>query len=306
MFHGSITALITPFTSGALDSQIDWPALDRLIEWQIEQGTHGLVACGTTAESPTLSKDEHKAIVERMIAVVKGRIPVIAGTGTNSTASTIDLTLHAQHAGADAALIVTPYYNKPTQDGLYAHYKAIHDSTAIPIIVYNIPGRSVVDVSNDTMCRLAELPRIIGVKDATADLTRPTILRERLGDDFCQLSGEDGTALAFLAGGGHGCISVLSNIAPADCARLQNAWRDGRIDEAQTIAGRLAPLVKALFCETSPAPVKYAAEKMGLCASHLRLPLVPASANARAAVDRAMNDAGLTAIAAAARTRATG
>lgn len=306
MFHGSITALITPFTSGALDSQVDWPALDRLIEWQIDQGTHGLVACGTTAESPTLSKDEHKAIVERMIAGVKGRIPVIAGTGTNSTASTIESTLHAQHAGADAALIVTPYYNKPTQEGLVAHYKAIHDSTDIPIIVYNIPGRSVVDISNDTMCRLAELPRIVGVKDATADLTRPTIMRERLGDDFCQLSGEDGTALAFLAGGGHGCISVLSNIAPADCARLQNAWRDGRVDEAQAIAGRLAPLVKALFCETSPAPVKYAAEKMGLCAAHLRLPMVPASAAARAAVDKAMQDAGLLSAATPARTRATG
>lgn len=306
MFHGSITALITPFTSGALDSQIDWPALDRLIEWQIEQGTHGLVACGTTAESPTLSKDEHKAIVERMIAVVKGRIPVIAGTGTNSTATTIDLTLHAQKSGAQAALIVTPYYNKPTQDGLYAHYKAIHDFTHIPIIIYNIPGRSVVDMSHDTMCRLAELPRIIGVKDATADLTRPTTMRARRGDDFCQLSGEDGTALAFLAGGGDGCISVLSNIAPADCARLQNAWRDGRVDEAQAIAIRLAPLVKALFCETSPAPVKYAAEKLGLCAAHLRLPLVPASANACATVDKAMEIAGIITPGKATRTRATG
>lgn len=289
MFHGSITALITPFRDGA----VDWAALDRLIAMQIDEGSHGIVMCGTTGESPTLSHEEHLLIVERAVAQVKGRIPVIAGTGTNATASTIELTRHAQKVKADAALIVTPYYNKPTQDGLYAHYRAIHDATDIPIIIYNIPPRCIIDMSIDTMCRLAELPRIIGVKDATADLTRPTLLRARMGESFCQLSGEDGTALPFLAAGGHGCISVLSNIAPRLCAEMHNAWRAGQIQTAQEINARLAPLAKALFCETSPAPVKYAASTLGLCDAAVRLPLVAASAQARTGVDQAMSTAGI-------------
>ena len=289
MFYGSITALITPFRKG----EVDWPALEKMIEWQIGQGTNGLVACGTTAESPTLNEKEHHAIVERMIGTVKGRIPIIAGTGTNSTASTIEKTLHAQSVGADAALIVAPYYNKPTQEGLFAHYRAIHDATNIPIILYNIPGRCAVDISIDTVCRLAELPRIIGIKDATADLNRPTLLRQHLGPDFCQMSGEDGTALPFLAAGGHGCISVLSNIAPGDCANLQKFWRNGKVAEAQSIRDRLMSLAKVLFCETSPSPVKYAASLLGLCTDEMRLPLVPASATCRALVDQAMVNADL-------------
>jgi 4-hydroxy-tetrahydrodipicolinate synthase len=302
MFHGSITALITPFRNG----MVDWPAFESLIETQIEQGTHGLVACGTTGESPTLSHQEHALIVERTVAVVKSRIPVIAGTGTNSTTSTIESTLHAQHAGANAALIVTPYYNKPTQDGLYAHYKAVHDATDIPIIIYNIPPRCIIDMSVDTMSRLAALPRIVGVKDATADLTRPTLLRNRVGPDFCQLSGEDGTALQFLAAGGHGCISVVSNIAPGLCAQLQNAWVSGNVKEAEAIRDRLAPLVKSLFIETSPAPVKYAASRMGLCTDDVRLPMLPATPAARAAVDLGLEFAGLLAPATTRMAKATG
>lgn len=291
MFRGSITALITPFRGGA----IDWDALDRLIDVQIDQGSHGIVACGTTGESPTLSKEEHKAIVERAVGRVKGRIPLIAGTGTNSTTSTIDLTLHAQKAGADAALIVTPYYNKPTQDGLYAHYKAVHDVTDIPILIYNIPGRCVVDMTVDTMARLAELPRIIGVKDATGDLGRPPLLRQRVGADFCQLSGNDDTALAFLAAGGHGCISVISNIAPALCARMQDAWAAGKIRDAEALRDRMSMLNKALFCESSPAPVKYACAALGLCTDEMRLPMLPASAAARKMVDDAMASAKIAA-----------
>lgn len=289
MFCGSIPALITPFKNGA----IDWAAFDAFVEWQIEQGSHGVVACGTTGESPTLNRDEHNTIVERTVALVKGRIPVIAGTGTNSTASTIEATEHAKKSGADAALIVTPYYNKPTQDGLYAHYKAVHDATDLPIIIYNIPARCVVDMSVDTMARLAELPRIVGVKDATADLNRPILLRNRVGSDFCQLSGEDGTALPFLAAGGHGCISVAANIAPALCAQMQDAWTAGNIREAEALRDRMTPLNKALFVETNPSPVKYGCAALGLCSDEVRLPLLPASANARAAMDAAMAFAGL-------------
>lgn len=289
MFKGSITALITPFRN----NEVDWAAFEKIVEWQIDSGTHGLVPCGTTGESPTLSHEEHRAIVERCIKIVAGRIPVIAGTGSNSTREAIDLTKHAQKAGADAALVVTPYYNKPSQDGLYAHYKALHDATDIPIIIYNIPGRSVIDMSIDTMCRLAELPRIVGVKDATADLARPLNLRNRLGDSFCQLSGEDATATGFLAQGGHGCISVASNVAPALCAQMQDAWASGDLATMASRRDRLGPLHKALFCETSPAPVKYGMSVLGFGTEDVRLPLVPASANARAAMDEAMTFAGL-------------
>lgn len=290
MFHGSITALVTPFINGA----VDWVAFERLIEFQIDQGSHGVVACGTTGESPTLSKEEHKSIVERTVSLVKGRIPVLAGTGTNSTTSTIEMTLHAQKSGADAALIVTPYYNKPSQDGLYAHYKAIHDATEIPIVLYNIPGRCIVDMNIDTIERLSKLPRIVGVKDATGDLERPILLRHRVGPEFCQLSGDDGSALPFLAAGGHGCISVVSNVAPALCARMQEAWKENRIDEAEKIRDTLAPLNKALFMESSPAPIKYACQCLGLARDELRLPLLPATNTARAAVDSAMAFAGLS------------
>lgn len=289
MFKGSITALITPFRNG----DIDWAAFDKLVEWQIECGTDGLVPCGTTGESPTLSHDEHHQVVQRCIKIAAGRVPVIAGTGSNSTAEAISLTQHAQSDGADAALVVTPYYNKPSQDGLYAHYKALHDATNIPIIIYNIPGRSVIDMTNDTMCKLAELPRIVGVKDATGDLGRPLLIRNRLGDDFCQLSGNDDTATAFLAQGGHGCISVTSNIAPAQCAKMHDAWQAGDLGAMIDMRDLLAPIHKALFCETSPAPVKYAASLLGFGTDEVRLPLVPASKAARAAVDDAMLSAKL-------------
>lgn len=290
MFHGSITAIITPFREGA----VDWQALDGLIDFQVDQGSHGIVACGTTGESPTLSAEEHNSIVVRCIERVKGRIPVIAGTGTNSTTSTIENTLHAQKAGADAALIVTPYYNKPTQEGLYAHYKAVHDATNIPILIYNIPGRCVIDMNVDTMARLAELPRIVGVKDATGDLERPAALKRAIGKDFCQLSGNDDTALAYRQVGGHGCISVISNIAPAMCAELHQAWDKGDHKTAEALRDRMEPLNRALFIEASPAPIKYACARAGLCTDEMRLPMLPASAKARQAVDEALDFAGLS------------
>lgn len=302
MFHGSITALITPFQNG----DIDWKAFEKHVEWQIESGIHGLVPVGTTGESPTLSHDEHHAVVKKCIEIVNKRVPVIAGSGSNSTREAIAFTLQAQKDGADAALIAAPYYNKPTQEGLYQHYKAIHDATDIAIVLYNVPGRTVIDISNDTICRLAELPRIIGVKDATADLERPSLLAARLGPDFCQLSGEDGTAAAFLAQGGHGCISVTANIAPALCAQLQNAWMGGDYKTVAQIRGLLAPLNKALFCETSPSPVKYAASCLGFGTDEVRLPLVPASQEARAKVDTAMETAGLLSSAQNATLRAHG
>lgn len=302
MFRGSIPALITPFKNG----EIDWPAFDAFIEWQISEGSHGVVACGTTGESPTLTVIEHDRIVQRCVDLVKGRIPVIAGTGTNSTASTIESTLHAHKAGADAALIVTPYYNKPTQEGLYAHYRAVHDATDIPIIIYNIPGRSVVDMSVDTMARLAELPRIVGVKDATGDLNRPQLLRNRVGENFCQLSGEDGTALAFLASGGHGCISVAANVTPSLCAQLQDAWHTGDAAGAEALRDRLTPLNKALFFETSPAPVKYACAKLGLCQDEVRLPMLAATPAARDAIDKALDFAGISQGSYGKKTRAAG
>lgn len=284
MFKGSMTALVTPFRKGA----IDLPAFDALIERQIEQGTHAVVVCGTTGESPTLTDDEHKNIVGRCIDVVKGRVPVIAGTGSNATAKTVDMTRHAKEAGADAALIVAPYYNKPTQEGLYQHYRTVAEAVSIPVILYNIPGRSIVDIRNETMIRLAKIPNIIGVKDATADLSRPAQVRETIGPDFIQLSGEDATVADFLAAGGHGCISVTSNVAPGLCAEMHNAWMAGDKAQTRAINERLMPLHRALFCETSPAPAKYGLSRLGLCTDEMRLPLVPASAAARKAMDDAM------------------
>lgn len=289
MFYGSITALITPFKNG----EIDWKAFEDLVEWQIENGTHGLVPCGTTGESPTLSHDEHQAIVERCIAIVKGRIPVIAGSGSNATAEAIALTAHAKEAGADAALLITPYYNKPTQEMMIAHYTAIHDAVDIPMIIYNIPGRCVIDMNVDTMATLAKLPNIIGVKDATGDLERPLRTRDTIGRDFCQLSGDDSTAPAFLAQGGVGCISVLANIAPKECADLQNAWRAGDLKTVEALRDRLFPLSSDLFCESNPAPVKYALSLMKKCSDDVRLPLLPASKNARNIVDAALHKAKL-------------
>jgi 4-hydroxy-tetrahydrodipicolinate synthase len=289
MFHGSIVALITPFRNGSIDE----PALQSLVEWHIEQGTHGLVPVGTTGESPTLSHEEHGRVVELVVEAAAGRRPVIAGAGSNSTAEAISLARHARAVGADAILVVTPYYNKPTQDGLYAHFKAIHDAADLPLIIYNIPGRSVVDMSVDTMATLAKLPNVVGVKDATCDLARPLLTTLACGEDFCQLSGEDITALAFLANGGDGCISVTANVAPRQCAEMHEAWQRGDAREALAIHLRLTPLHKALFLETSPAPAKYAVSRLGKCAPDMRLPLVPPRQPTREAVDAAMVSAGL-------------
>jgi 4-hydroxy-tetrahydrodipicolinate synthase len=289
MFHGSIVALITPFRNGSIDEA----ALQSLVEWHVEQGTHGLVPVGTTGESPTLSHAEHRRVVELVIEAAARRLPVIAGAGSNSTAEAVSLATHAKAAGADSILVVTPYYNKPTQDGLYAHFKAIHDATDLPLLIYNIPGRSVVDMSIDTMAQLARLPNVIGVKDATADLGRPLHTRLACGSEFCQLSGEDITALAFLANGGDGCISVTANVTPRQCAEMHEAWQRGDAKEALAFHLRLTPLHKALFLETSPAPVKYAVARLGRCTPEVRLPLVPPKAQTREAVDAAMVGAGL-------------
>jgi 4-hydroxy-tetrahydrodipicolinate synthase len=288
-FKGSIVALITPLKNGKIDAE----AFQTHVEWQIDQGTHGLVPVGTTGESPTLTHDEHKRIIELSIEVAARRVPVIAGTGSNSTSEAVELTRHAKEAGADGALVVTPYYNKPTQEGLYLHYKAINDCADIPIVIYNIPGRSVVDMSVETMARLAKLPNIVGVKDATADLARVSQQRAAIGHDFVQLSGEDATALGFMAHGGHGCISVTANIAPALCSEFQLACLGGNYKHALELQDRLMPLHDALFVEANPGPVKYAAEKLGLCSSETRLPIAPLSPASRKRVEDALATVGL-------------
>ncbi|MBF0561500.1 MAG: 4-hydroxy-tetrahydrodipicolinate synthase [Alphaproteobacteria bacterium] len=269
MFRGSITALITPFRGDQVDEQ----AFQSFVEWQVEQGTHALVPCGTTGESPTLSHEEHRRVVALCVEAARGRVPVIAGAGSNSTAEAISLAHHAKRAGADAVLVVTPYYNKPTQEGLYQHYKAIHEAVDIPILIYNIPGRCIVDMTVETMARLAKLPNIRGVKDATADLARPLRTRLAIGPDFCQLSGEDATVTAFLAQGGHGCISVASNIVPGLCSQMHDSWAKGDHATTFAICDRLMPLYDALFCEVSPGPVKYAASLLGRCNAETRQPL---------------------------------
>ena len=289
MFSGSIVALVTPFRNRTLDE----PAFRDLIEWSLAEGTDGFVPVGTTGESPTLSHAEHQRVIELCVEVVAGRVPVIAGTGSNSTAEAISLSEHAQAVGADAALVVTPYYNKPTQEGLYQHFKAIHDAVDLPIIIYNIPGRSVVDMAPETMGRLAKLPRMAGVKDASNDIVRPLLTHAACGPEFCQLSGEDANILAFLAHGGDGCISVSANVAPGLCAQLHDNWRAGRVDEALAIHRRLMPLHTALFCETSPSPVKYALSRLGRCEASVRLPLVEPSDRARSQIDAALRTAGL-------------
>ncbi len=288
-FHGSITALITPFADGKVDDK----RFQDFVAWQIEQGTHGLVPVGTTGESPTLTHEEHNRVVKLCIEAAAGKVPVIAGCGSNATAEAISLTKQAEKDGADAALHVTPYYNKPTQEGLYQHYKAIHDATCLPIIIYNIPGRSVVNMSDATMQRLSQLPRIVGVKDATGDILRPVRTTEACGKDFIQLTGEDANVVAFLAQGGHGCISVTSNIAPALCAQLHNAYAKGDLATAQKINAQLAPLHDAMFCETSPGPVKYAASLLGKCRYEFRLPLVPIDKANEKIVEDAMRKVGL-------------
>ena len=273
MFFGSIPALITPFKK----SNVDYKSLEKIIEYQIQNGSNGLVPCGTTGESPTLTHDEHKKIIEETIRITDKRVPIIAGTGSNNTIEALELTRHADKAGADAALVVTPYYNKPSQSGLYEHYKLIAENSNIPIIIYNIPGRSIVDMSIATMIELSKLKNIIGVKDATNDLVRPILTRKKMNSDFCYLSGEDGTALAYLAQGGHGCISVTANIAPKLCSDMQKNWRDGNITKAQEINLKLSTLHNAIFLESSPGPVKYAANLLGLCEAETRLPLVEIS-----------------------------
>ncbi len=269
MFKGSIPAVITPF----VEDKVDYDSLTKVLTHLIDNGSHGLVPCGTTGESPTLSHDEHKKIIEETIRIVDKRIPVIAGTGSNNTFEALEYTNHAENSGADAALIVTPYYNKPTQSGLYEHYKTIAEKTNIPIIIYNIPGRSVVDMSIETMIELSRIKNIIGVKDATNDLFRPLLTRKKMQNEFCYLSGEDGTALAYLAQGGHGCISVTANVAPKLCSEMHSAWQEKNISKAQEINLKLSSLHNALFIESSPGPVKYAASLLGLCNGDTRLPL---------------------------------
>ena len=289
MFRGSVTALITPFRNGGVDET----AFKAFVNWQIAEGTHALVSCGTTGESPTLSHEEDMRVTALCVETAAGRVPVIAGTGSNSTEEAIRLTRHAKDVGADAALLVAPYYNKPTQEGLYRHYEAVHEAVDLPLIVYNIPGRSVVDVSVETMARLSALPNVVGVKDATADLVRPVATRLASGADFCQLSGEDATIVPFLAQGGHGCISVTANVAPRLCAELHEAWQAGDLETVSRINDRLYPLHKALFVESSPGPVKYAASLLGICANEIRLPLVTVKSETETVVREAMVHAGL-------------
>jgi 4-hydroxy-tetrahydrodipicolinate synthase len=288
--RGSIPALITPMRDG----KVDEAAFRRLVDWQIAEGSHGLVPCGTTGESPTLSPDEQARVIEICVEEARGRVPVIAGAGSNSTAEVIALTKRAKAAGADAVLSVTGYYNKPSQEGLYRHYAAIADAVDIPIIVYNIPGRAIVEISVETMGRLAKLANIIGVKDATANLMRPTRERAACGKDWRLISGEDGTALGYMAHGGHGCISVTANVAPRLCAEFQTACMQGAFERALQLQDQLMPLHDAMFCEPSPAPAKYAASVLGLCTDEVRLPLVPASEGARKIVNAALKSAGIS------------
>ena len=271
MFKGSIPALITPFREG----EVDYNSFHNIIEWSIEQGSHGFVPCGTTGESPTLSHSEHERIIALTIEVSNGRVPVMAGTGSNSTEEAINLTRYAKNAGADSALIVMPYYNKPTQEGMHAHFKAINDAVDLPLFIYNIPGRSVVDMSVDTMVKLAKLENIIGVKDASNDPIRPTLLKNALdGQEFIQLSGEDPSQLPFMAAGGDGIISVTANVAPNLMAKFHKLWNDGKIVEARMLQEKMMPLHTSLFLESNPAPVKYAASLRGIGNSSVRLPLV--------------------------------
>ena len=289
MFHGSMTALVTPFKDGEIDEH----AYRALIDWQITSGAHGLVPVGTTGESPTLSHKEHYRAVDICIDEARGRVPVIAGAGSNNTVEAIQLARHAEQSGADAVLVVTPYYNKPTQEGLYQHFKAVNDAIGIPILIYNIPPRSVVDMSVETMKRLSELTNIVGVKDATADVGRVSRQRQAMGGDFIQLSGEDMTALAAMAAGGHGCISVSANVAPGLCAELMEATFKGDWGHALKIQDRLTPLHAAIFAEPGVNGAKYALSVLGRIQPETRLPLVPVGQATEALIRRAMVHAGL-------------
>ena len=289
MFKGSIPALVTPFKNGALDLD----TLKKLVEWHIAEGSNGLVPVGTTGESPTLSHAEHGRVIEEVVKAVSGRIPVIAGAGSNNTAEGIDLIRHAEAVGADAALVVTPYYNKPTQRGLIAHFTALHDACKLPIIIYNIPGRSVVDMTPETMGELAKLPRIVGVKDATGKIERVSQQRATCGADFIQLSGEDATALGFNAHGGTGCISVTANVAPRLCAEFQTATLVGDYAKALEYQDRLMPLHEAIFIEPGVAGAKYGLARLGLCSDEVRLPLTGLMDSTKARIDAAMRHAGL-------------
>ncbi len=289
MFKGSIVALLTPFRNGRVDEK----AFQALCEWQIAEGTHGLVPCGTTGETPTLSHEEHKRVIDLCVEVAGKRVPVIAGTGSNNTLEAVELSAYARKAGVDAVLIQMPYYNRPTQEGLYAHCKAIHDAVDIPIVLYNVPSRSAVDLSQDTLVKLGKLPRIVGIKDATGNIARISATRLMLGSKFAQLSGEDATALAVLAHGGHGCISVTANVAPRLCAEMQTAWFAGKPQDCLDIQDRLMPLHTALFLETNPSPVKYVASLLDLCTDEVRLPLVGLKPETKEKVRTAMIAAGL-------------
>ncbi|PKP73878.1 MAG: 4-hydroxy-tetrahydrodipicolinate synthase [Alphaproteobacteria bacterium HGW-Alphaproteobacteria-6] len=289
MFKGSYVALVTPFKDGAPDLD----TLKKLVDWHVGEGTHGLVPVGTTGESPTLSHAEHGQVIEEVVRAAAGRIPVIAGAGSNNTAEGIDLIRHAERAGADGALVVTPYYNKPTQRGLIAHYTAMHDACTLPIIIYNIPGRSVVDMTPETMGELARLPRIVGVKDATGRIERVSQQRATCGTEFIQLSGEDATALGFNAHGGVGCISVTANVAPRLCAEFQSATLRGDYAAALDYQDRLMPLHEAIFIEPGLAGAKYGLSRLGLCPEEVRLPLTAILPETRARIDAAMRHAGL-------------
>ncbi|WP_119307947.1 4-hydroxy-tetrahydrodipicolinate synthase [Cohaesibacter haloalkalitolerans] len=290
MFKGSCTALITPFNEGG----VDYKAFESFVDWQINEGTHGLVPVGTTGESPTLSHDEHKKVVESCVKVANKRVPVLAGAGSNSTLEAIDLAQFAEKAGADGVLVVTPYYNKPCQNGLYEHFKAVASAISIPLVIYNIPPRSVVDMSVETMARLYEdCPNIVGLKDATGDLVRVTRQRLAMGKDFIQLSGEDATALGFNAQGGHGCISVTANVAPKLCSQFQTACMNGEWDKALELHDLLSPLHRAMFLQPNPAGAKYGLSRLGKIENSVRLPLMAATEPVKAEIDAAMKVAGL-------------
>lgn len=289
MLKGSMPALVTPFKDGA----VDFDTLKHLVEWHIAEGSHGLVPVGTTGESPTLTHEEHEAVIEAVVAAAAGRIPVIAGAGSNNTAESMRFLQHAERVGATAGLVVTPYYNKPTQDGLYTHFKMLHDGCTLPIVIYNIPGRSAVDMTPATMGALAELPRIIGVKDATGDLARVCQQRITCGPDFIQLSGEDATAHGFNAQGGVGCISVTANVAPRLCSQLQDACLAGDYAKALTLQDRLMPLHQAIFTEPGLCGAKYAMSRLGLCENSVRPPLLPVTEPTRNKLDAGLRHAGL-------------
>lgn len=288
-FHGSCVALVTPFKKG----KVDLDAFQKLVEWHIASGTHGLVPCGTTGETPTLSDSEHKSLIEACIEAAAGRVPVIAGAGSNATDKALELARFAEKSGADGILVVTPYYNKPSQEGIFQHYKTLNDKQGLPVILYNVPGRTGVELSVETVIRLGALKRIAGIKDASVDLSRPLQIRRALGDDFIQLSGEDGTVAAYLAQGGHGCISVTANVAPKLCAQLHDSWAKKDWKTFARVRDALMPLHKTLFAETNPAPAKYCLSKLGKIENSLRLPLLPVSAPTRKLLDAAMKEAGV-------------